>query len=756
MIEVDSDSSCCECVQVRRVGRDATDHRAGGLGANPLTYCQVIQCVLAELVAICPSFWFRRDARRKLLRQLAEECAQWGPLVRRKAAELRAEAAFKRLQMLKSGDMGSYASLVSEIKASRLHEIVEETERILADLKAPAVSEASYVERPEMLRGAGGNAMLMPHQLQGLRWLVSLFGSHMSGILADDMGLGKTVQTLALLAHLFEKCGDPGPHLVMVPLTTLSHWVDEITLWVPSFRYLVFHGSKRELEAIQAHMGKLEYNIVLSTYDTATNNSQLFSHYPWSVLVVDEGHRIKNCKTRFSQVCRSFPCRHRLLLTGTPIQNSLRELWSLLSFVAPDSFASLDDFEQWFALPPPPSMRLMEDADTMPKPGALGPEHQTPKVVTEEEEFLIVERLHRVLRPFLLRRTKNEVLKDLPEKREVVIWTPISAWQRQLYRKALRGQRHDGAPTMSMSMLLNLRKALNHPYHFLAGGMPQATHRRDHLISASGKFEFLDRMIPRLIHFDHKILIFAQLTSSLDLLEQLLSRLKVAFTRIDGRVGMSRRKQACDLFRNDRAVRVLLLSTRAGGLGLNLQAADTVIIFDSDWNPQADMQAMDRAYRIGQQRPVLVVRLATPTALDRGMFARTGRKVELEQMVISAGQFDGNNAALGSGGHLRQLIGTNRRFAGDVGYAATPIEEASKLLARSLEERAAFEAADLELLGPPAAGEQGTGEDVAERLERCGRLLGAKSVPGGAMLLDKAMLRKQRRVAPPLKRSRKG
>jgi len=348
--------------------------------------------------------------------------------------------------------------------------------------------------------------------------------------------------------------------------------------------------------------------------------------------------------------------------------------------------------------------------------------------------MLIIQRLHRVLRPFLLRRTKDMVLKDLPERREVVIWTPLSAWQAQLYNEGLSARHAKGGA--GIFDLARLRQSLNHPYHFLEGEVPAAGSSDDRLVSASGKFEFLDRVLPRLISFGHKTLIFAQMTGLLDLLQLLLARLGIRYSRIDGGMSLRQRMTSAAVFQKDPMVGVLLLTTRAGGLGLNLQVADTVVLFDSDWNPQVDFQAMDRAHRIGQQKPVLVVRLATPTHLDRGLLERAGQKIDMEQKVISAGRFFGDcqkTAARGEDGSkeeqgfLRRLIAdARRRPSASVaarGAGATPIEEASRLLARSPEERAAFEAADLEMLGPAGTGDGGSAEGAAQRLERCGRLM---------------------------------
>ncbi|CAE7225076.1 SNF2, partial [Symbiodinium microadriaticum] len=543
-----------------------------------------------------------------------------------------------------------------------------------------------------------------------------LVDHRMSGILADDMGLGKTVQSLSLLAFLADSRDQQGPHLVVAPLSTLQNWVDEIIQWVPSFRYLVYRGSERNLsaaeKAIMSPDQNNHINLVLTTYETVASRFTFLGHYPWYCVVVDEGHRIKNFQARSSQAVRRLPCQHRLLLTGTPIQNSLRELWSLLSFVAPGAFNSLENFEQWFALPPPPSVRLgAQEAE----------EAEMSQLLSEEEELLIIQRLHKVLRPFLLRRTKEQVLTDLPPKTEAVIWVPLSSWQKVLYRKGLRTIQRVAGPAKSSSGGVSanamsgmaLRKAVNHPYHYLskkaASGRPV-----EELIRASGKLEFLDR----LVKLGHKILIFAQMRTSLDFLQRLLEHQGLNFSRIDGSTPSTKRAEAVSNFRRDASITVMLLTTKAGGLGLNLQAADTVILFDSDWNPQSDLQACDRAHRIGQTRPVLAVRLMTPTAMDRGLLERSTRKLQMEKKIIRAGHFSDSSAEM-SKSLLMQLVKEARQTSkAGSGQRASSLAEMNRLMARSDEEMETFTQLDRGLLGE--ANDAGTTEEI---LEKAGRLV---------------------------------
>lgn len=366
-------------------------------------------------------------------------------------------------------------------------------------------------------------------------------------------------------------------------------------------------------------------------------------------------------------------------------------------------------------------------------------------MLSEEEELLIIQRLHRVLRPFILRRTKALVLDQLPPKREEVIWVPLTVWQRRLYRSGLRRvQMSKGGSIrrgVGQANVMALRKAVNHPYHFEDADKPRSIDTdKDGLWRSSGKMEFLHRVLPRLLKSGHKVLIFTQMTSMLDMLDNFLVDMKIEHAHIDGRMSFHLRKQVVDRFKRDEELLVLLLSIRAGNVGLNLQAADTVILFDSDWNPQMDLQAMDRVHRIGQNRPVLIIRLMTPTSLDLGILRRTGKKLEIEQKVIGAGDFhqftkgsrDSSSAASQRAELLRDLVREARQRGNVVSLAAPEpmtLAEVNRRVSRSPEEQAAWDAEDEALLGPVAAADTGGSEGVTERLERCGRLISADEVP---------------------------
>lgn len=706
---------------------------------------------LHEVLAAAEAFWLRRYARRRVLKTLAQECAKFGPAMRQRCLELRAAAAKQRLELLQT-DVEGYKELLATTKDSRFKEIIDETDRIMKDLQITVdAQDMKAVQQPKTLC----NCELMPHQIHGLQWLASLVENNMSGILADDMGLGKTIQILALLAYLMESKGDSGPHLIIVPKSLLMHWSDELLKWLPSFQYMVFKtlsatAGGAELARCKTRLlGLLEGDecqeesrrpqVVLTTPEMLIAHDAFLTRFPWQCLIVDEGHRLKNFNTKFSEACRAIHCRLRFVLTGTPLNNNLGELWSLLSFVAPKSFSSLGDFEQWFALPPAPKVKLIKGKSEDDE------EAEVSKILTEEEELLIIHRLHGVLRPFLLRRTKDLVLKDLPPKREVVIWCPMSAWQKVLYRAGLRrikmlaSRRNSASQSISANCgtTMALRKATNHPFQYLeCGAAPDNTD----LIRASGKLELLDRLLPRLLNFGHRVLIFSQFLKMIDILQRFMLQKNISHARLDGAKSDRNRAKSLMNFMNDPSISVFLLSTRAGSLGLNLQAADTVILFDSDWNPQVDLQAMDRAHRIGQTKPVLVVRLLTPTAMERGLYERAVKKLDLERKVIGAGRFHQHQVTRRGQKALHEpenededlLLKTLLREARQglsaaASEHATPLAEVNELVARSAEEKAAFDEADELLFATMSSAF--SAESTAVRLERCGRLMKSSEVP---------------------------
>ena len=470
------------------------------------------------------------------------------------------------------------------------------------------------------------------YQLAGLNWLIKLYDNGINGILADEMGLGKTLQTIAFLCYLKTVRAISGPHMVIVPKSTLANWINEFKRWVPSMNVFAFHGTKDERVELKEKMlqpGK--FDVVVTTYEMATRERNAFNKFKWRYLIIDEAHRIKNEQSVLAKVVRFYHSQNRLLITGTPLQNNLHELWALLNFLLPDVFSSSEDFDSWFDLKGENS---------------------------NQQE--VIDRLHKVLRPFLLRRIKSEVAKGLPPKTETKLYIGMSTMQREWYQRLLlkdidaintaigsdtrKGQ---NKPRL-LNILVQLRKVCNHPYLF-PGAEPSNLGDQElpQLIANSGKMVLLDKLLTRLKANGSRVLIFSQMTSLLDILEDYMVYVGHDYCRIDGQTNMIDRQSQIDVFNApDSPKFCFLLSTRAGGLGINLATADTVILFDSDWNPQADLQAQDRAHRLGQTKPVQVYRFVTEGTVEEKIVERAELKLKIDALVIQQGRLVEQNKAL--------------------------------------------------------------------------------------------------------------
>lgn len=463
---------------------------------------------------------------------------------------------------------------------------------------------------------------LKQYQLKGLEWLVSLYNNNLNGILADEMGLGKTIQTIGLITYLMEKKKVNGPYLIIVPLSTLSNWLLEFDRWAPTVKKMAYKGSPNARRSLQTQLRHTKFNVLLTTYEYVMKDKSVLAKINWKYMIIDEGHRMKNHHCKLTAVLNThYNAGYRLLLTGTPLQNKLPELWSLMNFLLPAIFKSCSTFEQWFNAPFAMTGEKVE--------------------LNQEETLLIIRRLHKVLRPFLLRRLKKEVESQLPDKVEYVIKVDMSALQRTVYKHMQKGvmltdgsekdKKGKGGTRALMNTLMQLRKICNHPFMFrdiekaLAEhqgmGHDGSIHGKD-LYRSAGKFELLDRILPKMFKTNHRVLLFCQMTTCIDILEDFCRLKSLKYLRLDGTTKSEERGELLELFNKPNSdYFIFLLSTRAGGLGLNLQAADTVIIFDSDWNPHQDLQAQDRAHRIGQKNEVRVLRFCTVNSVEERILA---------------------------------------------------------------------------------------------------------------------------------------
>nr|CCA19972.1 PREDICTED: similar to SWI/SNFrelated matrixassociated actindependent regulator of chromatin a2 isoform b isoform 10 putative [Albugo laibachii Nc14] len=632
-----------------------------------------------------------------------------------------------RLKALKANDMEAYIKLVAEAKNERLSYLLSQTNQYLdsirelvhqhkekchlADQMALETSrnddsEINYIEiackselprQPMML--VGGD--LKEYQLRGLQWMVSLYDNHLNGILADEMGLGKTIQTIALLTYITEIRHNHGPFLVVVPLSTLSNWVIEFKKWAPKLSIVVYKGPpcvRKEL--FRQEMASCQFNVLLTTYEYTMKDKHVLRKYEWQYIIVDEGHRMKNAQSKFAMTLGTmYRSRNRLLLTGTPLQNSLPELWALLNFLLPTIFESVDTFEQWFS---------------KPFSQFSGTGNDTQNDLSDEERMLIINRLHQVLRPFLLRRVKASVLDQLPEKVERVLKCELSGWQKILYRRIQQGGaillEQEGNEKSSKAkytfkglsnVLMQLRKVCNHPYLFQPQGYPIDFD----LVRSSGKFELLDRMLPKLKAAGHRVLMFSQMTQLMHILEDYFQYRSFTYLRLDGSTSADEREQRMFMFNaSDSPHFIFLLSTRAGGLGLNLATADTVIIFDSDWNPAMDAQAQDRAHRIGQKNEVRVFRLVTNSPVEEKILSRATNKLNMNNLVVEAGKFNNRSKEAERRAMLESLIkmeaeeaATNANGDGnsvEEGISVLEDDEINELMALTEEELALYQRMD--------------------------------------------------------------
>ncbi|KAJ4319242.1 putative ATPase [Fusarium piperis] len=724
---------------------------------------------------------------------------------KKKKAETKAEREIKAREL---DDLLAKSAAFSDILTKKTQVLG----RVGSSLDGKTLGEHNLemAEQPKCMVGG----TMRDYQLEGLTWMYEICSQGMSGILADEMGLGKTVQTISLIALLREQENYLGPHLIVAPLSTLSNWMDEFHNWTPSIPVVMYHGNKDQREEIfktkmMRHLksGRPtdKFPVVCTSYEMVLRDQHNLSKINWEFIIIDEGHRMKNAEAKLFQQLRQFSSATRLLITGTPLQNNLKELWSLLHFLLPNIFTDWEAFESWF------DFSDLED------------EHSTEEFIANKKKQDLVKKIHLILQPMLLRRIKQDVAAYLPKKREYVLFAPMTKEQTDLYNvltnkkidtrkyledkvvekissatsstkpsrgtsrsssrlepkttslpirespvkkrvedkpappvinnafammmpkrgrgrprknpapdtaspttssaskrkspptsikseaKSAKSSRQstpvslcgrprkpptykdadsdeeamsddefeaklvkemapedvDNSAETSMSPeeleraqtlelakkqiaqkklgnpLAQLRLVCNSPHNFYnpwnaSTDLPVD----DSIITASGKMLLLDRLLPRLFQDDHKVLIFSQFTTQLDILEDYCRELRGwNVCRIDGSVSQeSRRTQIAD-FNTDSEYKVFLLSTRAGGQGINLASADTVILFDSDFNPQQDLQAQDRCHRIGQTRPVIVFRLATKDTVEESLLLSADAKRRLEKLVIKKGGF---------------------------------------------------------------------------------------------------------------------
>lgn len=504
-------------------------------------------------------------------------------------------------------------------------------------------------------------ATLRKYQVEGVNWLIGQYNMGVGGILGDEMGLGKTIQTLSFISAL-KHSGLPGPHLVVTPLAVLQNWANEINRFTPDLSFVKVHGSVAERDRILTDYNVVgaEYDIYLTTYDVILNEESFFTEsFLFHTITIDEGHRLKNEASSLCTALSRISVPFRILLTGTPLQNNLHELWALLNYILPQVFTASETFDDAVDL-------------------AAG---------NVDEDF--ASKARDVLEPLMLRRVKSEVEALLP-KLEYILKVPLTPLQRTWYQKCLAkdaGTAQLMSYTQMLAVMIQLQKICNHPKNVILQfdhdqARAEAHSRRaagsefvtvptrmmdgaaramesqlrslsgERLIAASGKLALLDRLLMRVKAQGSRVLIFSQYTLTLDVLAEYATHrfgpIGTSFLRLDGSTNRIIREMDVRAFNApDSQIFIYLISTKAGGQGINLATADVVVLYDTCWNPQVDLQAQDRAHRIGQKKQVKVYRLIHEDTIEEKVLARSQQKLVLDALVIKKG----------GGGALSSLTG---------------------------------------------------------------------------------------------------
>ncbi|KAI9265925.1 SNF2 family N-terminal domain-containing protein [Sporodiniella umbellata] len=547
----------------------------------------------------------------------------------------------------------------------------------------------------EQPRIVNKDMQMKDYQLLGINWMLLLYRKKISGILADEMGLGKTAQVITFLGRLYEM-GECGPHLIVVPASTIENWMREFRRFCPSLVVKMYQGSQAEREILRYELDleslDEKYHVLLTTYNMATGGAEdrgfLKQLKPRSI-ILDEGHMIKNCTSARYKYLMKIKAPFRLLLTGTPLQNNLQELVSLLTFIMPQMFVEYEEeIRSIFKI-----RANRGGAEQGKKRGSLEIESSV-QVLSQKR----IARAKQMMTPFVLRRKKADVLKDLPLKFQEIRQCKMADTQLTIYNNIISQTRKTYGESGSdmeaqfdnmSNIVIHLRKAADHPLLFrhlytddLLKKMTKDIMRdvkywdsnedyvyEDMTIMSdfelnrlcknnktikkyelknkewmdSGKIKVLEEVLPERIAKGEKVLIFSQFTSMLDILEMVMGTLNIEFLRLDGETKVMERQAMIDKFNQEESIPVFLLSTKAGGFGINLTSANVVVLYDLDFNPQNDKQAEDRAHRVGQTKDVTVIKLICTDSIEEHILRKAEVKLKLDKSISSEEYVEINN-----------------------------------------------------------------------------------------------------------------
>ncbi|EEA08250.1 SNF2 family N-terminal domain-containing protein [Cryptosporidium muris RN66] len=551
-----------------------------------------------------------------------------------------------------------------ENKESQSSEVVENKDEDSSDSLS-----SNYINQRKDLRD---------YQIYGLNWMISRFKKNVNILLADEMGLGKTVQTISVIGHCLYMEKIVAPFLVVVPQSTSDNWIREFKHWLPDANVVLYHGNAQAREIIREyelrkvdiekiddkesvlssdndefvpysnkkikgkqgkqksshkHLSRYRFDVVITTPSILNSpvDCDFLRQIDWYMMIVDEAHQLKNRDSKRFKELHEFSTMYRLLLSGTPLHNNLEELWSLLHFLNPQKFIYYQEFRERY------------------------PDIENPNVIGSSKQQQL-ENLQNELQEYVLRRVKKDVEKSLPNKVERILRIELSPQQTVLYKSILTRNYEElskttgGTKTSLQNICMELKKVCNHPFLIhrpevdSSQGITPATIQHQ-LIYGCGKLCLLDKLLSRLKEKGNRVLIFSQMVRMLNIISEFLILRGFRHQRLDGTMGKELRKKAMDHFNSPNSDDFcFLLSTKAGGLGINLTTADTVIIYDSDWNPQNDLQAEARAHRIGQTKQVQIYRLVTKDSIEENILERAKTKMVLDTLVVQGL----NNTSTGS------------------------------------------------------------------------------------------------------------